>query len=129
VSFGPVFSPSRNPILRGSAGCGLLLIFVFLFTAVATVVSQTAPYSVRDVEKLAKQGTEEHAFLESVRQHGIDFAPTLGVMEELKADQVLDSVLKEIGKHIPQDRAPDFYLKEGERFEEKGLLCGGRCLL
>jgi len=93
---------------------------LFVLADVPTAISQTTPFSVNDVEKLAKEGIGEQALLESVKQHGIDFAPTLDAMEKLKADQVPGSVLKEIGKHIPQDRAPDFYLKEGERLEEKG---------
>jgi hypothetical protein len=120
VSIGLASCLSRNRVPSGSAGCGLLLILLLLLTIVPAAFSQTAPFSVSDVEKLAMQGTEEHAFLELVKQHGISFAPTLDVLEELKASHVPASVLKEIGAHTPQGQAPDFYLREGDRLLAKG---------
>jgi len=111
---------SRNQACRTSTTCGFLPKLLLVLTVVPAAFSQTTPYSVSDVEKLAKQGTEEHAFLESVRQHGISFAPTLEVIEELKASNVPDSVLKEIWAHVPQSQPPDFYLKEGDRLLTHG---------
>jgi hypothetical protein len=110
----------RNWVLRGSTGCGLLLILLLVLTGVPRAISQTGPYSISDVEKLAKQGTEERAFLESVKHHGIDFAPTVEVIAELKANQVPQSVLKEIWEYIPQSQPPEFYLREGDRFLTNG---------
>jgi hypothetical protein len=121
VSIGPASCFSRDLILRRCTGCGGLAILLVFLTFVATATSQTAPYSVSDVEKLAKQGTEEHGFLESVKQHGISFAPTVEVMQELKASHVPDSVLKEIWAHIPQGRAPEFYLNEGDGLLKNGF--------
>lgn len=108
----------RDRVLRGCRGCGLLLILLLVLTASAT--AQTTPYSVKDIEKLAKDGISERAFLESVKQHGIGFTPTLEVMEELKASHVPDSVLKEIWTHIPQGQPPEFYLREGDRLLTNG---------
>jgi polyhydroxyalkanoate synthesis regulator phasin len=112
-------SLSRNRVLRGS-GCCLLVILLLVLTAVPGAISQTTPYSVNDVEKLAKEGIEEHAFLESVKQHGIGFEPTVEMIEELKANHVPESVLKEIWVHIPQGQSPDFYLREGDRLLATG---------
>jgi hypothetical protein len=106
--------------MRSSTGCGLLLILLLVLTGVPNATSQTTPYSVKDVEKLAKDGISEHYFLESVKQRGIGFAPTLEVMEELKAIHVPDSVLKEIWTHIPQGHLPEFYLREGDRLMTHG---------
>jgi hypothetical protein len=120
VSLELVSPLSRIRTLGAFVKCALLPVMLFVLADVPTAFSQTTPFSVNDIEKLAKEGIGEQAFLESVKQHGIDFPPTLDAIEELKADQVPGSVLKEIGRHIPQDRAPDFYLKEGGRYEEKG---------
>jgi hypothetical protein len=111
---------TRNWVRCGFTGCGSLLIFLFVLASFSIATPQTNPFSVSDVEKLAMQGTEEHAFLELVKQHGISFAPTLDVLEELKASHVPASVLKEIGAHTPQGQAPDFYLREGDRLLAKG---------
>jgi hypothetical protein len=107
---------------------------LLVLTVAPTAISQTTPYSVSDVEKLAKQGTDEHGFLQSVKQHGISFAPTVDILEELKANHVPESVLKEIGTHIPEGRPPEFYLKEGDRFLRSGyyaeaLACYQRTLV
>ncbi len=111
---------SRNRILRSSTGCGVPLVLLLVLTSAPSAISQTTPYSVSDVEKLAKAGISEHDFLESIKQHGIGFAPTLEVMETLKASHVPDSVLKEIWTHIPQGQAPEFYLREGDRLLKSG---------
>jgi hypothetical protein len=105
---------------RLSPNLVLLPILLVVLSVVPTAVSQTTAYSLSDVEKLAKQGTEEHDFLESVKQHGVSFAPTLEVIEDLKASHVPDSVLKEIWAHIPQSQPPDFYLREGDRLLANG---------
>jgi len=62
---------SCNRVLRASTRRGLLLTLLLVLTGVPTVISQTTPYSVSDVEKLAKAGISEHDFLESIKQHGI----------------------------------------------------------
>ena len=69
-----------------------------------------------DIERLAERGTEEQGLLESVKQHGINFTPTLEVVQELKSSHVPDSVLREILAQIPQGQPAEFYLNEGDRF-------------
>jgi hypothetical protein len=109
-----------NNVRRDFSGRGILPILLFVLIVTSAAISQTIPYSVNDIEKLAKQGTEEHGFLESVKRHGINFAPTLDVIKELKASHVPDSVLKEILAHIPQGQPPEFYVKEGDRLMTNG---------
>ncbi len=120
MSVRPASCLSRNWVLHGSTGCGLLRILLLVLASVPPASAQTTPYSVKDIEKLAKDGISEHNFLESVKQHGIGFAPTVEVLEELKANHVPDSVLKEIWAYIPQGQAPEFYLKEGDRLLTNG---------
>jgi len=111
---------SRNRVLRGSTGCGLLLVWLLVLSVVPAATSQATPYSVKDVEKLAMDGISEHNFLELVKQHDISFAPTVEVMEELRIGHVPGSVLKEIWTHIPQGQPPEFYLKEGDHLLRNG---------
>lgn len=116
MSIGLASCFSRNLVLRGST----LLILQLVLPGVPNATSQTIPYSLKDIEKLAKDGTPEDKFIESVKQHGIGFAPTIDVIEELKASHVPDSVLKEIWAHIPQGQSPEFYLREGDRLMTSG---------
>jgi hypothetical protein len=99
---------------------GLLVILLLVLTGIPSAISQTTAYSVNDVEKLAKGGIEEHAFLESVKQHGIAFVPTVALIEELKGNRVPNSVLNEIWTYIPQGQSPEFYFSEGDRLLATG---------